>query len=106
MKLMLLEGNCRLVFDQALQIDHVLDELGWSWLEEPIAKQNIDGYTRLNSELKIPITGGESYTTLDPFEPFFAKKAYSIAQCDVDVDVCGLTEATRIVRRAYSEGIE
>ena len=37
MKLMLLEGNCRLVFDQALQIDHVLDELGWSWLEEPIA---------------------------------------------------------------------
>ena len=101
---LMLEGNCRLTEEEAFRIGRVLDELGWTWFEEPISKENISGYARLSSALKIPITGGESNSTLAQFEPFFQQKAYSIVQ--PDVGVCSLTEGIRIVRRAYEEGIK
>ena len=101
---LMLEGNCRLDEAQAREIGHFLDEAGWTWFEEPLPKDQIDGYTRLNAELQLPITGGESNSTLDEFEPFFAQKAYAKGQ--LDVGVCGIDEAIRIYHRAKEYGIE
>ena len=101
---LMLEGNCRLDEAQAREIGHFLDEVGWTWFEEPLPKDQIDGYARLNAELHLPITGGESNSTLDQFEPFFAQKAYAKGQ--LDVGVCGIDEAIRIYHRAKEYGIE
>ena len=98
-----LEGNTRFTEKDALQVGRVLDELGWAWFEEPLSKDNVDGYARLNAALELPITGGESNSTLADFEPFFEANAYSIAQ--LDVGVCGMAEALRIARRASECGI-
>ena len=100
---LMLEGNCRLTEQEALQIGRALDEMGWTWFEEPLPKQDVEGYARLNAALNISITGGESNSTLADFEPFFEKKAICIAQ--PDVGVCSLTEGLRIVRRAYEHGV-
>ena len=101
---LMLEGNCRLDEAQARAIGHFLDEAGWTWFEEPLPKDQIDGYTRLNAELQLPITGGESNSTLAEFEPFFAQKAYAKGQ--LDVGVCSLGEAIRIYHRAKEYGVE
>ena len=101
---LMLEGNCRLNEDQALESGRYLDDAGWTWFEEPLPKDQIDGYARLNAELKIPITGGESNSTLDQFEPFFAKKAYSRGQ--LDVGVCTISEAIRIYHTARAHDID
>lgn len=100
---LMLEGNARLDEGQALRIGRWLDEHGWTWFEEPLPKDQVDGYARLNKALNIPITGGESNTRLDDFEPFFEKGAYSIGQ--LDVGMCTLREALRIYNRGREYGI-
>ena len=100
---LMLEGNSRLDEEQALQIGRWLDGRGWTWFEEPLPKEEIDGYARLNRALSIPVTGGESNTRLADFEPFFEKGAYAKGQ--LDVGVCSLGEALRICRRGREFGI-
>ena len=100
---LMLEGNCRLDEDQAFEIGRYLDAAGWTWFEEPLPKDQIDGYARLNAGLDIPITGGESNSTLDQFIPFFEKRAYAKGQ--LDVGVCTLAEAIRIYHAAKDCGI-
>ena len=100
---LMLEGNSRLDEEQALRIGRWLDGRGWTWFEEPLPKEEVDGYARLNRALSIPITGGESNTRLADFEPFFEKGAYAMGQ--LDVGVCTLREALRICRRGREFGI-
>jgi L-alanine-DL-glutamate epimerase-like enolase superfamily enzyme len=100
---LMLDGNQRLGEEQALQIARALDEMGWTWFEEPIPQADVEGYARLNAAVKLPITGGEQYTTVEQFEPYLAQRAYSIVQADGGW--CGLSEGMRIARRAWEFGV-
>ena len=100
---LMLDGNQRLTEAQALTIARALDELGWTWFEEPIPQKDIDGYARLNAAVAMPITGGEQYTRVEQFEPYLEKKAYGIVQADGGW--CGITEGMRIARRAHEFGV-
>ena len=70
---LMLDGNQRLTEDQALTIARELDRLSFTWFEEPIPQADIDGYARLNAAVEMPITGGEQFTTLEQFRPYFEK---------------------------------
>ena len=54
-------------FNQALQLGdaiercHALDHLGFTWMEEPIAYNNLAGYAQLTRELDTPIQLGENF---------------------------------------------
>lgn len=100
---LMLDGNQRLTEAQALEIAKELDRLGFTWFEEPIPQTDIDGYARLNAAVNLPITGGEQYTTLEQFIPYFEKKAYAIAQ--PDAGICGITAAMQIAQAAEHYGI-
>ncbi|MBM3214350.1 mandelate racemase/muconate lactonizing enzyme family protein [Candidatus Poribacteria bacterium] len=101
---LMLDGNCRLDEDQAMAIARELDRLGFAWFEEPIPWSNIDGYATLCAAVDMPITGGESFTTLEQFRPFFEKRAYDIVQ--QDAGLCGITETMRIAEAAHRHGID
>jgi len=101
---LMLDGNCRLTEDQAMLIAKELDRLGFVWFEEPIPSSQIDGYVRLCSAVNMPITGGESFTTLEQFRPYLEKKAYDIIQ--QDAGLCGITEAMHIAEIAHRNGID
>ena len=96
---LMLDGNCRLTEEQAMSIAQELDRLGFTWFEEPIPGNQIDGYARLCAAAKMPVTGGESFTTLEQFRPYFEKRAYDIVQ--QDAGVCGITEAMRVAETAH-----
>ncbi len=97
-----LDGNCRLTEEQSMPIAKELDRLGFAWFEEPMPRDNIDGYARLCAAVDMPITGGESFTTLEEFRPYFEKKAYDVVQ--PDAGVCGITELLRIAEMADHYG--
>jgi L-alanine-DL-glutamate epimerase-like enolase superfamily enzyme len=101
---LMLDGNCRLTEEQALPIALELDRLGFAWFEEPIPREDVEGYARLAAVVETPITGGESLTTLEEFRPYLEKRAYDIAQ--PDAALCGITEAMRIARMAHRCGVD
>ncbi|MBX2999134.1 MAG: mandelate racemase/muconate lactonizing enzyme family protein [Caldilineaceae bacterium] len=97
-----LDGNCRLTEEQSMPIALELDRLGFAWFEEPMPRDNIDGYARLCAAVEMPVTGGESFTTLEEFRPYFEKKAYDVVQ--PDAGVCGISELVRIAEMAQHYG--
>ena len=101
---LMLDCNCRLTEEQAMRVAKELDRLGFAWLEEPIPGSQIDGYARLCAAVDMPITGGESLTTLEQFRPYLEKKAYDIVQ--QDSSNCGLTEAIRIAKIAHRHNVD
>ena len=100
---LMLDGNCRLTEGQSLTIAKALDEMGWTWFEEPM-KRDPEAYARLNSAVDMPITGGEPFTRVEQFEPYFEKNAFAIVQ--PDAGVCGITECYRIAQRAHEFGVD
>jgi L-alanine-DL-glutamate epimerase-like enolase superfamily enzyme len=101
---LMLDGNQRLTEDQALVIAQELDRLGFTWFEEPIPQTDVEGYARLNAAVDLPITGGEQFTTLEQFRPYFEKRAYAIVQ--PDVGLCGITEGMKIAAMADQYGVD
>ena len=95
---LMLDGNCRLTLEQAMPIAQELDRLGFAWFEEPIPREQIEGYARLCAAVEMPITGSEVFSVVEQFRPCLEKKAYDIVQ--PGAGLCGLTEATRIAQMA------
>ena len=95
---LMLDGNCRLTEAEALAIALELDRLDFAWFEEPIPHAEIDAYARLNAAVDMPITGGESFTTLEQFRPYLDAGAYDIVQ--MDAGLCGITELMKIAKVA------
>ncbi len=100
---LMLDGNCRLTEAQALEIAVELDRLGFTWFEEPLPKDQIDAYARIAAAVEMPITGGESLTTLEQFRPYLEARAYDVVQ--PDAGLCGITETTRIAKAAHRYGV-
>jgi len=98
-----LDGNQRLTEAQALPVACELERLGFAWFEEPIPQADVDGYARLAAAVEMPITGGEQFTTVEQFMPYFEQRAFDIVQ--PDMGWCGLTEGMRIVRMAEHYGV-
>ncbi len=99
-----LEGNTRFTEDQAMAIGKEIDKLGFIWFEEPMPRDQIDGYARLCAALDLPVSGGEGFTTLEQFRPYLDKKAYDIVQ--PDAGICGITECLRIGEMAHRFGVD
>jgi L-alanine-DL-glutamate epimerase-like enolase superfamily enzyme len=87
-----------------MPIAQELDRLGFAWFEEPIPRAQIDAYARLNTAIDMPITGGETFTTLEQFRPYLEKRAYGIVQPDAALS--GITEAMRIAQAAHRYGVD
>jgi len=101
---LMLEGNQRFSFDQALHIAREIDLLGFTWFEEPLPQTDVDGYAKLNASVNLPISGGEQFTTLEQFRPYLEKGAYGVLQ--PDAGWCGISEAFRIAETAYRYGVD
>jgi L-alanine-DL-glutamate epimerase-like enolase superfamily enzyme len=99
---LMLDGNCRLTEEQALAVAQELDRLDFAWFEEPMDRNLIEGYARLAEAVETPITGGETFTTLEQFRPYLEAGAFDIVQ--PDAALCGITEAMRIAQRAHRCG--
>jgi mandelate racemase len=74
---LMVDFNQGLHLGEALHRCHMIDDLGLDWIEEPIAYDNVDGYTQLAAELKTPIQIGENF-----YGPRDLQKALQSKACD------------------------
>jgi L-alanine-DL-glutamate epimerase-like enolase superfamily enzyme len=97
------DANSRLTRDEAAELARGLCDRGVEWLEEPLAKDDLEGYVWLHKQSPMTISGGESFTTIEQFRPWLAAGAFDIVQ--PDAGVCGLSELMRIGRLAEQDGV-
>ena len=81
MKLMI-DFNQGLTLADALQRCHMIDDLGLTWIEEPIVYDNFDGYAQLAAELKTPIQIGENFYGPRDLHLALQKKACDLVMPD------------------------
>ena len=81
----------------ALRVASTLAELNFSWLEEPLRPDDIDGYVWLRDRSPIPIAAGEAECGRESFRPLIDRHALDVYQ--VDLSRCGFTDSAYIRAR-------
>jgi L-alanine-DL-glutamate epimerase-like enolase superfamily enzyme len=97
------DGNSRLTRVQAAEVANGLLEYGATFLEEPLPKEDLEGYIQLKRETTLPISGGESFATREQFRPWLESEVLDFVQ--PDAGVCGLSELMRIGELAADFGV-
>lgn len=69
-------------FDTGLKVARALQDAGVYWLEEPFHRDDYDSPAKLARLVDIPITGGEGYSSLEPYKQCLLHKSYDILQPD------------------------
>jgi D-galactarolactone cycloisomerase len=88
----------------AVQVGSALEDLDIAWFEEPVPADDIAGYARVRSKLRIPIAGGEGEFTRFGFRDLIAASAVDIIQPECCA-TGGITEGRYIAAMAQAWGI-
>jgi D-galactarolactone cycloisomerase len=78
-----------------------LRELDVLWLEEPLPKEDAEGYAELRRDFRLRIAGGEMAETTDELEAFERVDALDVYQPDAVLSV-GISRALELGRRVIS----
>jgi D-galactarolactone cycloisomerase len=81
-----------------------LRELDVYWLEEPLPRDDVQGYAALRAGVGIRIAGGEMARTPAELEAFEAADALDVYQPDAVLAV-GLSRAAEVARRVLARGL-
>ncbi len=69
-------------YPTALQVCRGLEKHKAYWLEEPFARDDYETPARLAAAVDLLITGGEGYTSLEPFRQCLLRRTYDVVQPD------------------------
>lgn len=89
---------------EAIVVADAVADAGLTWLEEPCAAYDYDGYAKVREKARMPISGGESSTTIHEFKHFFSRHALDVAQPDA-AHCGGMAEFRRIATAADAAGV-
>jgi L-rhamnonate dehydratase len=96
---LMVDAGCAWDARTALQRATLFAEYGVAWLEEPLARDDIEGYRWLSERSPIPVAGGELETTVDGFRLLLEQGRIDVVQ--PDLTICGgITPATRVAEIA------
>jgi L-alanine-DL-glutamate epimerase-like enolase superfamily enzyme len=76
-----------------------------AWFEEPLAPDALADFVALRRDAPLPITGGETLTRRQAFQPWLESGAFDIVQPDV-TKVGGISEERRIAWLAQEHGVQ
>jgi L-alanine-DL-glutamate epimerase-like enolase superfamily enzyme len=69
-------------FETGLKVARALQQAGVYWLEEPFHRDDYDSPAKLAGMVDILITGGEGYSSLEPYKQCLIHRSYDIVQPD------------------------
>jgi L-alanine-DL-glutamate epimerase-like enolase superfamily enzyme len=87
----------------ALRTAEMLAGYGVTWFEEALKPDALDDLVALRRNAPLPISGGETLTRRQAFQPFLQARAFDIVQPDV-CKVGGISEERRIGWMAQENG--
>jgi D-galactarolactone cycloisomerase len=87
-------------WDGALRIGQALDELNGTFLEAPLAMEDLEGHRELGARIRTRLAGGENFRSVQQYLPWLQSRVLRIAQPDVVRS--GITAARRIASLAQA----
>lgn len=102
---LLLEGNMRFrTPSEAVKIIEKVAQTEPYWFEEPLSLNDLQGYIDLREAIpNVPISGGESGTSVRDIKDWIERRAFDIVQ--PDCTVMGISEAKRVAQFAESHNL-
>jgi L-alanine-DL-glutamate epimerase-like enolase superfamily enzyme len=99
--------NVRLMVDanqawqphQAIAFARQVQDQNIFWLEEPVSKDDVDGYSRVASSIDIPVATGEREYSLTAFRELLARDAAAVVQPDV-LRIGGISQCLKVAHLA------
>lgn len=95
------DANWAFDLDEAVVLARACLDLGYTWLEEPIVPEDIDGLRRLRAAVPIRLAAGESEHTAFGARTMIAERLVGVVQPDV-ARSGGITETRRIASLAHA----
>jgi mandelate racemase len=102
---LMVDFNQGLAFGDALHRCHALDGEGLYWFEEPVTYNNLDGYSRLRTELRTPLQLGENFYGPRSLHQALAARAGDYVMPDL-MRIGGVTGWLRAAAVCGAAGIE
>jgi L-alanine-DL-glutamate epimerase-like enolase superfamily enzyme len=84
---------------QAIAFARQIQDQDIFWFEEPVAKNDLDGYCRVASSIDIPVATGEREFSLEAFRELLVRNGTAIVQPDA-LRIGGLTQYLKVVHLA------
>jgi len=97
--LFMVDANQAWRLHEALEFCRKIRDFNIFWLEEPISKDDLDGYAKLSTSIDIPIAAGEREYSLGPFRELLERRAISIVQPDV-LRIGGISQSIKLAHLA------
>jgi L-alanine-DL-glutamate epimerase-like enolase superfamily enzyme len=89
----------------ALKVARELEKYDVAWLEEPLFKDDIDGYRWLRDKTTVPISGGELEHGLQRFRILIENRCFDIVQADA-VYSNGISECRKVAALSEAFGLK
>lgn len=89
------DANCRFTASEAVRMARILEAQDFTWLEEPVPPEDIEGYRAVRAKVDIAIAGGECECTHHRFAHLLALGTFDVIQPDI-CRAGGLTACHRI----------
>jgi D-galactarolactone cycloisomerase len=91
-------------YDRAHRFCGEMHQLGFDWVEEPLAMDDYDGLARLRAATEVDLTGGELNSQgLPEFQVMLEKGCYDVYQPDA-VFTGGIAETWKIIQKVKAAG--
>ena len=90
---------------RAMETAKALEEFNIRWLEEPLYKQDYDGYAQLRKSTTVPIASGEFNVDLYEFRDLVSRGCLDIIQPDVTLST-GILNAKKVAGMAEAYSLE
>ncbi|MFE5309589.1 mandelate racemase/muconate lactonizing enzyme family protein [Isoptericola sp. NPDC056605] len=92
---LLVDLNCAYTADVATDVTRRLVDLGITWIEEPVAVDDVAGYRRIRSSLPVSLVNGETLFTRWDFREFLVAGAVDVVMPNL-ARAGGITESRKI----------
>jgi L-talarate/galactarate dehydratase len=88
----------------ALRFGRAVDELGLTWIEEPLDAHDVEGHAALSARLDTPIASGEMLTSVAEHQRLIDARAVALMQPDAP-RIGGVTPFLRVATLADQAGL-
>ena len=79
------DSNCAYDVSTALALGRRLEEFNLLWWEEPLLADDLAGYARLKTALRIPLAGGETLPADDLIRDYIQPRLVDIVQPEIEI---------------------